>query len=285
MSKLVLTGVSKKFKKNEVLKGIDACFETGHCVGVLGGNGAGKTTLFKLIMQMISLDAGEITLDGQSLNRDSLMEKIFCGGVNFTYPGDFTVKTIVDVSKSVRPGFNKEKALELISAFGIKPKTKFDKLSTGQETLLFDALGLASGAEFIILDEPVLGVDVNARDLFYSELAKAVAEERSCFIISTHLISEIENLLDQVVIINKGQVIEAGDLEEVYKKYAVVSGKAGEVDEAVADVKVIGTENIGLYKRCYVAGDLDYLNMVDNATTEAVALQDLVKYLTGGRDE
>ncbi len=284
MSKLVVEGVSKKFGKNIVLEDVSLELEMGHCYGLLGRNGAGKSTLINIIMQRVKRDKGQLLLDGEGLdNNDRLMSKLFCMSDRATYPEEFKLKTIFNITHSMYENFDMEYAKRLAEEFGLDLNKRAGKLSTGYTTVYKVILALASNADFIFLDEPVLGMDVNLRELFYRELAKKMAESESCFVISTHLIEEAQNLIDTVLVIHDKRLLINREIDELLTDYAAISGKADIVDEFVKDKQVVGSETMSVFKTVVVkVGNEETLKLPEGLTEETINLQKLFYYLTGG---
>ena len=249
--KLTVNNITKKFGKKVILDGISASFEQGRSYALLGRNGTGKSTLINIIMQRTRASGSVMIDDKKIADNDALMQYLFCMNDTTFYPGWFRLKTVFSITEAMYPDFDKEYADKLAGDFGIDLKKRISQLSTGQRTMYKVILALASNAPFVFLDEPVLGIDVNQRELFYSTLARKMAEERSCFIICTHIIEEIENLLETVMIIHNGKLIMNISVMELLEKTAAVSGRADETDAFVSQssVKVIGEETMGAYKK------------------------------------
>lgn len=287
MSELMITDVSKKYGKKTVLDGLSLKFEQGHSYGLLGRNGAGKSTLINIIMQRCKRDGGVITLDGQVTdNNDKLMSRLFCMNNTSLYPAGFRVKTVFSITNSMYDKFDMEYAVKTAEMFGLDMKKRLKQLSTGYNTVYKVILALASNADFVFLDEPVLGIDVNQRELFYKTLARKMADGTSCFIISTHIIEEIQNLIDRTMILHGGRIILDGDTESLINSYAAISGKAEAVDAFTADKRVVCTESMGVFKKSvFEAADFSERDVPEGLSLDTVNLQQLFYYLTGGAPE
>lgn len=286
MSELEVKGVTKKYGRKTVLDGVSVNFRQGHSYGLLGRNGAGKSTLINIIMQRRRSDSGIVTLDGVDIrNNDRLMSRLFCMNDSALYPADFRLKTIFSITNSMYGKFDMTYALRLSELFGLDLKKRTGQLSTGYNTIYKVILALASNADFVFLDEPVLGIDVNQRELFYKTLARKMNEETSCFIISTHIIEEAQNLIDRVLVLHEGRIILNDDTESLLGKYAAVSGKCDLVDSFTADKKVICTENMGVFKKAVFEADDFSGDVPGELSLDTVDLQQLFYYLTGGAPE
>ena len=287
MSELIIANVSKRYGKKTILDDLSVKFEQGHSYGLLGRNGAGKSTLINIIMQRCKREGGVITLDGQVTdNNDKLMSRLFCMNDSTLYPSNFRVKTIFSITNSMYDRFDMEYAVKTAEMFGLDLKKRLKQLSTGYNTIYKVILALASNADFVFLDEPVLGIDVNQRELFYKTLARKMADETSCFVISTHIIEEIQNLIDRTMILHNGKILLDGDTETLMNNYAAVSGKAEAVDEFTAGKNVICTESMGVFKKAvFEAEDFSESDVPEGLSLDTVNLQQLFYYLTGGAPE
>lgn len=281
MSELILENVTKKYGRKVVLDDISLKFETGHCYGLLGRNGAGKSTLINIIMQRCPRKSGMILLDGSPVdNNDKLLSRMFCMSDSAVYPAEFKLKTIFSITAAMYPSFDTDYAKKLSELFGLDMKMRVGKLSTGYNTLYKVILALASNADFIFLDEPVLGIDVNQRETFYRELARKISESSSCFVVSTHIIEEMQNLIDTVIILHNGKILLCDETEKLLSEYITVSGKAELVDSFIADKEVAGFEKMSLFKTAIIKGELD--DIPEGITCEGADLQKLFYFLTGG---
>ncbi len=244
--KLDCNNVIKHYGKVKAVDGVTCSFSSGHIVGLFGRNGAGKSTLIKTIGNRIFQDEGIITLDGEKLTSSSkLFKNIFISSEDNMFPS-MSIKNILTLMDDMEAG-SKEKALQLCKEFHLNENKKWDKLSTGYRTIFKDILALSSYAKFVFFDEPILGLDANHRELFYEKLLASFSPDR-CFIIATHLIDEIEPLVDEVIIINNGKVIESGDKEKMLENLFLVSGTEEDVEKALKECKVISS-TIRLGKR------------------------------------
>ncbi|MDE5577491.1 MAG: ABC transporter ATP-binding protein [Oscillospiraceae bacterium] len=287
MSELIVANVTKRYGKKTILDDLTVKFEQGHSYGLLGRNGAGKSTLINIIMQRCKRESGAIMFDGQLMdNNDKLMSRLFCMNDSTLYPSNFRVKTIFSITDSMYDRFDMEYAVKTAEMFGLDLKKRLKQLSTGYNTIYKVILALASNADFVFLDEPVLGIDVNQRELFYKTLARKMADGTSCFIISTHIIEEIQNLIDRTMILHGGKILLDGDTETLMSRYAAVSGKAETVDAFMSGRSVICTESMGVFKKAvFEAEDFSESDVPEGLSLDTVNLQQLFYYLTGGAPE
>lgn len=247
-SKLEVVGLSKAYGDTMVLSDVTLTFQKGHCYGLFGENGAGKSTFYRIMAGRTTADAGKITIDGKDIFMDSeKRSKVFCSGDGMYFPENLSTGKILQVMSMLQNGFDYEYAEALMLRFGISDKSRFGKLSRGETSLFCDILALASSADFIILDEPVLGVDVNKRVLFYEELTRLVAKEEKAYIITTHLIDEVTDLIEYAIILSYGTVVLNGSMDTIEGQYLMVSGMNRSVIESTASCKVLREEKIGSF--------------------------------------
>lgn len=168
--------------------------------------------------------------------------------------------------------------------FNLNIKKKIKNLSTGYKSISKIICTLASGAEILIFDEPILGLDANHRDIFYKELLKVYNDGEKTIIISTHIIEEISHLLEKVVILKEGKIIENNFAEDVLNLAYAVSGSSGAVDKYIVSKNTIHIETLGPYKKATILQerskeDLDSIKKLE-LEISTVELQKLFIYLT-----
>jgi ABC-2 type transport system ATP-binding protein len=279
----------------QALKEISFTLEPGKIYGLIGRNGAGKTSLLSVLASFRKASHGEVLVNGAPLfDNGQLMQH-----VQFVYQREFNVDTAdthpkvlkyIKRETEYRPNFNQEYANELIKKFGLPTNKRPHKLSKGQQSVLSVIIGLASRAPITLFDEAYLGMDVPTRDLFYKEILKDQERHPRTIIMSTHLVSEMEYLFDEVIMIDKGELIKKGTYDEIVSACATVTGAADAVDLFAKGKEVINKETLGGFKKITVLGDISdkdhVLAQEMGLEVSSVSLQDLLIYLTGGhRDE
>lgn len=249
MSSIEIKNVSKAFGKTQALKNVSVSIPHGKICGFLGRNGAGKTTLLNIITNRIFADQGEVLIDGEpALENDRAQEKIFYMTEKTFYPPDMKVKDVFYLTRDFYPQFDLEYAAALSDRFKLEQRKNVGGLSTGYMTIFKLVLTLASNAPVMIFDEPVLGMDANHRSLFYKELIARYNTAANTVILSTHLIEEAAPLLEEVIILNEGQILLTQPVEEILHLAYTVSGGQEAVDRYIAGKKVIREETLGRYK-------------------------------------
>lgn len=220
---LELKNITKKYGKKLVLDQISIDFDNPEGVyGVLGRNGVGKTTLMKIIFNMITNYEGEVEVNGvlAKNNNAVLKDIVYVGGEINQYNGLFQgkIKDTLKAYSLMYDTFDQEYAESLLANFDIKPKIKFSKLSTGNKTLVQNTLGLATRAPITILDEPTNGLDSVNRQNFFHYMMEDYAKYPRLFMLSTHLIQEVENYLTDVVILKNAEVLIDDTLGNIQSK-------------------------------------------------------------------
>ncbi len=285
MSRIEVKNVSKNFGETKALHNVSLTLLPNKIYGLLGRNGAGKTTLLNIITNKLLADSGEILVDGETaLENNNAQSKIFHMADKNLYPVEMKVKEALFWTKEFYPGFDMTYAGVLLEKFALNPAKKIIKLSTGYNTIFKLILALASGVTVILFDEPVLGLDANHRELFYKELIARCSEQPQIIVVSTHLIAEIANILEEVIIIKNGEIILARPVEEVLQMAHTVSGEAGKVDQYTRGKNVIHEETMGKYKAATVyqkrdSADKEALSRAELEITPA-GLQELFINLT-----
>ncbi|MBW1605825.1 ABC transporter ATP-binding protein [Lactobacillus sp. Sy-1] len=287
MTTIKIEHLNKHFHKQSGLNDINLTFESNQIYGLLGRNGAGKSTLLNIITDRIFANSGQVKLDGAVMhdNGDAL-SKVFMMSQDNLYQESTKVQNIIKTTAAVYDGFDQHLANELIQKFDVNVKTKFGKLSTGYHSIVKLIIALCVPAEVVIFDEPTLGLDANHRELFYSELIQSYSDNPRTFIISTHLIDEVANIVSDVAIIDHGAVIVSGDNESVLKNAHTITGPERELDQYCAGLNVIGSKHLGNLKTNYVYGPLnDDQRIPDTVSVESLDLQTLFIYLTKRKGE
>ncbi|MGU9537656.1 ATP-binding cassette domain-containing protein [Clostridium tepidum] len=285
MSSIVIKNVTKSYQKKEVLSNISLDIEEGKIYGLLGRNGAGKTTLLNLITNRAILDRGEILIDGENVyENDNALSTVYFMEEKNLFPESMKIVDVFKWTKEFYEDFDMEYALKLTDMFNLNIKKKIKNLSTGYKSISKIICTLASGAEILIFDEPILGLDANHRDIFYKELLKVYNDGEKTIIISTHIIEEISHLLEKVVILKEGKIIENNFAEDVLNLAYAVSGSSGAVDKYIVSKNTIHIETLGPYKKATILQerskeDLDSIKKLE-LEISTVELQKLFIYLT-----
>ena len=214
MSELVrCNGLTKNYGSVTALNNLNFTLESGKIIGLLGPNGSGKTTLIKLLNGLLAPTKGEIQIDGHEIGVET--KKIVAYLPDNSYLNSWmTVKQIVAYFADFYADFRPEVALEMLERLGISPEHKLKTLSKGNKEKVCLILVMSRAARLYVLDEPIAGVDPAARDYVISTIINNYNPEASV-IISTHLISDIEQILDEVIFLKNGNIVLQKTVDEI----------------------------------------------------------------------
>lgn len=208
--------LNKDFDDKHILKDINLKIQSGRIIGLLGKNGMGKTTLIKLINDLLTPTSGEILIKGNKPGIES--KRIISYLPERTYlDKSMTIGEILKYFEEFYENFNKDKAIKLLKDLDLDINLKVNKMSKGMQEKLQLILVMSRDAELYILDEPLGGVDPATRDYILDTILSNFNEGASV-IISTHLISDIERILDEVIFIDKGKIVLQSGTDELRKK-------------------------------------------------------------------
>ena len=223
MNLLECIHVNKSFGDKKVLKDINLVIPKGKVIGLLGKNGTGKSTLIKLINDLLTVDSGQILVYGKEVGVDS--KKVISYLPERTYlDKSMSVDDVLIYFETFYDNFDSKKARKLLKDLDLDTKQKLSKMSKGMQEKVQLVLVMSRKADLYILDEPLGGVDPATRDYILDTILTNFADGASV-IISTHLISDIERILDEVIFIDKGRIILQSDSDELRKK------ENGSIDE------------------------------------------------------
>lgn len=216
MELLEIKGLSKSFGEKEILKDVNLTITSGKIVGLLGKNGAGKTTIIKLINDLLTPSSGEIFIKGNKVGVES--KKIISYLPERTYLNkQMKVSEVIEYFKDFYENFDADKAKKLLEDLDLDINEHLAKMSKGMQEKVQLVLVMSRKADLYILDEPLGGVDPATRDYILDTILSNFNENASV-IISTHLISDIERILDEVVFIDKGDIILQADADKLRKQ-------------------------------------------------------------------
>ncbi|MCL2403830.1 MAG: ABC transporter ATP-binding protein [Coriobacteriia bacterium] len=220
-------GLSKSFGKKKALDGISFTIDSPGITGLLGRNGAGKTTLMKLIAGHSIKSSGELLLWGASpLNNLSVRNRLIYSSHDVSYSGGLTLDTILKDHQSLFPTFEMVFAGRLLDYFNIDTASKYSGISQGAKSTFNFVTALSARAPLTMLDEPTLGMDVTVRKVAYEILLREYNEHPRIFLVSSHLVSEMENFLDSLILLDQSELIIHKDIDNLRQNIYRLEGAA-----------------------------------------------------------
>ncbi|XID96164.1 ATP-binding cassette domain-containing protein [Paenibacillaceae bacterium WGS1546] len=278
--------VSVKYGDIEAVRNVSFKLDGGKIYGLLGRNGAGKTSLLSVLASFREPSSGTVKVGGEQPfeNAKVMREVSFVYDVDHKDESD-TLRSGIESIARYRPHFDTEYAIQLARKFNLPQDKPINSLSKGMQSAYNVVIGLASRSPVTILDEVYLGMDAPTRDIFYRELLEDQARHPRTFILSTHLVSEMDYLFDEVVILHQGRFVLRDDYESLTSRGISVTGPASKVDECVQGMKVLSTQRLGSTKSVMIYGEIgeQFKREAHRAGLElgALSLQDLFIHLTG----
>lgn len=200
------------------LNSIDLALESGKIIGLLGPNGSGKTTLIKIINGLLTPTTGNVTILGNKIGTESKKVVAYLPDNSFLNSW-MTVEQIVSMFKDFYEDFREDRAYEMLAKLGITPSVKLKTLSKGNKEKVSLILVMSRNAKLYVLDEPIAAVDPATRDYIISTIINNYNPEASV-LISTHLISDIEQVLDDVIFINNGNIVLHKSVDEIREEHS-----------------------------------------------------------------
>lgn len=281
MNCIQIKNITKRYNDVTALDNISFTFEYGKIYGLLGRNGAGKSTLINIIANRIFPDSGEILIDGIPTKENmEVHEKIHCMSEKDLYNTSLKVKEHFKWMSRFYSCFDIEKAYSIAEKFNLNTNKKFKQLSKGYQSIFKLTAAVALNVPYLIFDEPVLGLDANHRELFYNILLNDYEENPRTIIFATHLIEEVANIIEDVVIIESGKLLLQDSVENLLETGYCVSGITSEVDKFCAGKNVIGEDILGGMKLAYILGQREEPPQNSNLQITNMNLQKLFVKLT-----
>lgn len=245
--------LTKAYGPKLVLQDLDLELESGKIYGLIGRNGAGKTTLLSIMSNQNPLSGGRVTLDGEDIweNRKAIDRICFSRELNVSAESGiakFTVKRYLETAATFLPHWDGAMAQRLVDRFQLDRKAKLSKLSKGMLFMVTIIVALASKAEFTFLDEPVAGLDVVAREEFYQLLLEEFTETGRTFVISTHIIEEAADVMEEVIMLDQGKILLKEETQGLIGRACYVSGLSEQVDRAVEGLQTYHAATLGRSK-------------------------------------
>lgn len=210
-----IINLSKKYGKVQALDDVSFQIKEGKIIGIFGINGVGKSTILKSIAGVIKPDKGKILIDGEEINHKLYNKIAFIPDVDTYFP-HLTIKESLEFMKEFYINWDEEKAYNMLKIFNLTDDQMISNLSKGNRARVKIILGFAQNAKYILLDEPFSGIDIFKREEFIKVMVEYISPNQS-IIITTHEITEIEEIVEEVIILHDGKVVFNFNVEEVRK--------------------------------------------------------------------
>lgn len=248
--------LSLKYKKFEALKNVNFKLDGEKIYGLLGRNGAGKTSLLTLLSAFRKPTSGTLTVSGEDPfeNADIIKNISFHYEKNYTEETTTVKKMLRDVG-NYRENYDEEYAFKLAEMFELPLNKPVNKLSKGKQSAFEVTMGLSARCPVTIFDESYLSMDAPTRVKFYNEVLEEQSREPRIFILSTHLVSEMDYLFDEVLILHEGKLLIHDEYEELVSRGMTVTGPAEKTDEFVKGMKVLNQQRLGGTKAVTIYGE------------------------------
>ena len=265
-------GLRKSYGSTVALDGVDLHVDEGRILGLIGPNGAGKTTALSAILGLTRYQ-GELTVLGREpwSERDVLMRDVCFIADVAVLPRWLRVADALDYLTGVHPRFRREKAESFLAKTDIKTTHKVRQLSKGMVTQLHLALVMAIDARLLVLDEPTLGLDMLYRKQFYDSLINDYFDATRTIVVTTHHVEEIQDVLTDVIFINRGRIVLESSMDDFEKRYTQVMVSPDRLDEAYALKPIHERQVFGRSILLFDRGDRQQLAALGEVRTPSIA--------------
>ncbi|MEL5991139.1 ABC transporter ATP-binding protein [Microbacterium phosphatis] len=249
--------LTKRYKDTLALDAVSFDVEKDTIYGFLGRNGAGKTTAMSILTAQNFATSGSVRVFGEHPYENArVLSRICFVRESQKYPDDATARHALAAALLFFPHWDQDLAERLVDEFQLPMRTRIKKLSRGQLSAVGVIIGLASRAEITFFDEPYLGLDAVARQIFYDRLLADYAEHPRTILLSSHLIDEVANLVERVLVIDRGRIIMDETTEDALQKATNLVGDAAAIDAFLRGREVIHRESLGRVSSVTLVGGL-----------------------------
>ncbi|MCL2426836.1 MAG: ABC transporter ATP-binding protein [Oscillospiraceae bacterium] len=234
------TNLSKQFGKKHALADMSITISENSITGLIGRNGSGKTTLLKILAGNLDITSGDAFVFGEKpMDNISVLNNLVYTYHNVPYEQNMRLQTILSSYNLMFNNFDLEFAEKLMHYFELDGKMKYKSLSQGMASIFNFLCALSCRAKLTMLDEPVLGMDVTVRKSAYEILLRDFTEHPRTFVISSHLLSELEGLLSDILLIEQGQAVLNEHIDDVRQSAYRIDGTKSAIDEYISDKNII----------------------------------------------
>jgi ABC-2 type transport system ATP-binding protein len=265
-------GLTKKYGTHVALNNADFSVETGRIVGLIGPNGAGKTSALRAILGLTPYE-GRLEVLGREPfgERAALMQDACFIADVAVLPSWLKVEQAIDFVAGIHPRFRRDRAQGLLAKTQITGKRRMRELSKGMKTQVHLALTMAIDAKLLVLDEPTLGLDILARRAFYDALVNDYMDATRTILITTHQVEEVENLLTDVMFIDKGRIVLDCPVEDIATRFAAIAVTEDKVPAARARNPFHERRTLGKTVLYFEGPDVGQLSALGELLTPSVS--------------
>ncbi|GAA0359996.1 ABC transporter ATP-binding protein [Bacillus horti] len=295
MNVIDIHALTKKYRGNKAIHHLTLQIEENKITGLIGRNGAGKTTLLKMMAGFIKPSSGSVAVFGRNpFNNIQVSANMISIDDKMIFPTALNLAEVLKGAESFYPNWNKELAEGLFQYFTLDPKKYHNELSKGMKSTFNLIIGIASRCALTILDEPTSGMDSAVRKDFYRAILKDYIEYPRTIIMSSHLLSEVEDILEDILLIKDGQLKLHKPVEEMKELAIGLRGKTELIDQLIKDKEVIHRKSVGVAVSYVVVENTFLPARLEEAKDQGIELlpvsaDDLCIYLTnktvGGIDD
>lgn len=287
--------LSKAFDGSPALTDLNLCVQKGSIYGLIGVNGAGKTTILRLLAGILIPDKGEILIDEAAVFDDEdVKQRISLVPDDLYFPAGASLFAMGKFYQKIYTGWNQKKFEDLISLFGLDGKKSIRSFSKGVKKQAAFTLALSTSPDYLLLDEPIDGLDPVARRLVWKLIVDEVAEKRMTVLVSSHNLSEMEGICDSIGIISKGRMrleMELDAMKSKMNKVQVSFGTEGCPDEALNQLNILQRETKGSVELLVINESAAKIREVFEARQPLLfdllplTLEEIFIYELGGEDD
>ena len=278
-------GLSKRYHRTAALDDATFSLQENTIYGLLGRNGAGKSTLMQLLTGQVIASSGTVEVfGGHPYENDHVLAQVCFVKESQRYPDAFNVGQALQAAALLFPRWDNRYALSLVDEFQLPLRRRIKKLSRGMLSAVGVIIGLAARAPLTFFDEPYLGLDAVARRLFYDRLLADYSENPRTIVLSTHLIDEVSDLVEHVLLLDRGRLVVDDEVDALRGQVVTLTGPVAAVDTFAAPHGELHRDRMGGVVRATVRGPLDARERTRagqlGLAVEPLSLQELVVRLT-----
>ncbi len=273
--------LTKRYKNTVAVDDVSFDIEENTIYGLLGRNGAGKTTVMSILTAQNFSTSGQVRVFGENPYENArVLSRVCFVRESQKYPEDAMPKHAFKTARLFFPHWDQDLCERLIKDFQLPLDKRIKKLSRGQLSAVGVIIGLASRAEITFFDEPYLGLDAVARQIFYDRLLEDYAEHPRTIVLSSHLIDEVSNLIERVIVIDQGRILMDEETDVIREGAATIVGETGAVEAFIEGREVLHRESLGHVSSITIMGALsreERLRLTEGGLDVApVSLQQLI---------